>query len=509
MACCESNDLRAEEAFIKHDKPLPSLMVALIPIVFMMIFLFTGIFVFDSEPHIPILMSAVVAGIVAVCLGYSWLDIQKSITAGVALSVQALLILIILGTLIATWLASGIVPTMIYYGLNIISPDWFLPLAVVITSGVSLTAGNAWTAAGTVGIAVMGVGLVLGYDPAMVAGAVISGAYFGDKLSPLSETTNMAPGIIGVNLFDHIRYMLYTTIPAWLLTIVLFIILGYFTKTGVTDLSGITTLQKQLDDIFIISPWLILVPVSVLGMIMFKMPAIPGLIIGSLLGALVAFFIQGETVAALLNMMIVGFEKQTGNEMIDYLLNNGGIENMMPTVSLVMLAMSLGGILELTGSLETIVQRLLRFARSTGSLIATTAASSVTANIIACDQYLSILLPGRMYVQAYKDKGLELKNLSRTVEDAGTMTSPLVPWNTCGAFMATTLGVATIDYAPYVFLAFLSPIVAIIYGYTGFRIARVPLSERTDEPVDFDTSGSVLLDANPALTIEVMHHEKV
>src|SRR5699024_4569242 len=236
--------------------------------------------------------------------------------------------------------------------------------------------------------------------------------YFGDKLSPLSETTNMAPGIIGVNLFEHIRYMLYTTIPAWVITIILFLILGIFNRTEVTDVSDITLLQEQLDDIFIISPWLILVPITVLGMIMCKMPAIPGLVIGSLLGAIVAFFVQGETMTAILNMMIVGFEKQTGNEMIDYLLNNGGIENMMSTVSLVMLAMSMGGILELTGALETIVNRLLRFARSTGSLIATTAASSITANVIACDQYLSILLPGRMYIQAYKDKGLELKNLS-------------------------------------------------------------------------------------------------
>lgn len=509
MSCCDGRELNRDEVFIKRDKPLPSLKLALIPIVSMMILLFSGIFIFGAEPHIPVLLSAVISGILAIYLGYTWFEIEKAITAGVALSIQALLILIILGTLIATWLAGGIVPTMIYYGLNILSPDWFLPLAVVITSAVSLTSGNAWTAAGTVGIAVMGVGLVLGYDPAMVAGAVISGAYFGDKLSPLSETTNMAPGIIGVNLFDHIRYMLYTTIPAWVMTVILFVILGVMNRTDVTDLSEIVLLQNQLDEIFIISPWLILVPISVLGMIMCKMPAIPGLVIGSLLGAVVAFFVQGESIAAILNMMIVGFERETGNEVIDYLLNNGGIENMMATVSLVMLAMSMGGILELTGALETIVNRLLRFARSTGSLIATTAASSITANVIACDQYLSILLPGRMYVQAYKDKGLELKNLSRTVEDAGTMTSSLVPWNTCGAFMATTLGVATIEYAPYVFIAFLSPLVAIIYGYTGFKIARVPQSERTNEPVDLDSSGSVLIDANPALTLEDMtHHHK-
>ncbi len=500
MSCCDNGELRNDEVFIKRDKPLPSLKIALIPIICMVIFLFLGIFWFGAEPHIPILMSAVVAGGVALYLGYSWIEIEKGITAGVALSVQALLILIILGTLIATWLASGIVPTMIYYGLNILSPEWFLPLAVVITSLVALTAGNAWTAAGTIGIAVMGVGIVLGYNPAMVAGAVISGAYFGDKISPLSETTNMAPGIIGVNLFEHIRYMLYTTIPSWLLTIFLFFILGIFFKADVGNVSEITELQTQLKGIFTITPWLILVPVFVLGLIMFKVPAIPGLIIGSVLGALVALTVQGESMSSILNMMVVGFEKQTGNEMIDYLLNNGGMEAMMPTVSLVMLAMSLGGILELTGALETIVNRLLQFARSTGSLIATTVVSSITANVIACDQYLSILLPGRMYVHAYQDQGLELKNLSRTVEDAGTMTSSLVPWNTCGAFMATTLGVATVEYAPYVFIGFISPIIAIIYGYTGFKIARVSKGE--PEEVHYPDSGSVLVDANPVLVSE-------
>lgn len=508
MSCCDNSKLQSDEVYIKRDKPLPSLAVALVPIISMVVLLFFGIFWFGAEPHIPILLSAVIAGGVAIYLGYTWAEIEKGITAGVALSVQALLILIILGTLIATWLAGGIVPTMIYYGLKILSPEWFLPLAVIITSGVSLTAGNAWTAAGTVGIAVMGVGVVLGYNPAMVAGAVISGAYFGDKISPLSETTNMAPGIIGVNLFEHIRYMMYTTIPSWLITVALFFILGIFFKAEVGNLSDIEMLQSQLDEIFTISPWLILVPATVLTLIMFKVPAIPGLIIGSLLGAIVAIVVQGETIAAMLNMMIVGFEKDTGNEMIDYLLNNGGLESMMPTVSLVMLAMSLGGILELTGALETIVNRLLRFARSTGSLIATTAASSITANIIACDQYLSILLPGRMYVQAYKDQGLELKNLSRTVEDAGTMTSSLVPWNTCGAFMASTLGVATIEYAPYVFLGIISPIIAVIYGYTGFKIARVPKSEQDDELLDITTSGSILIDANPALTVEDMHQHK-
>lgn len=467
-------------ALIDKPKKIPSLKIAMIPLIAMAFFLFIGIFVLESEPQIPVLLSAIVAGIVAVYLGYSWKEIEAGITAGVALSIQALLILIVLGTLIATWLASGIVPTMIYYGLDILSPQWFLPLAVVITSAVALTAGNAWAAAGIIGIAVMGVGIILGYNPAMVAGAVISGAYFGDKISPLSETTNMASGILGVDLLEHIRYMLYTTIPSWVITVILFLILGMFYGGNAENVAEIAELQAMMDEIFLITPWLILVPIVVLGLIAMKVPAIPGLIIGAILGGAVAIGVQGETFKSVFDMMISGFEKETGNDIINELLNNGGIEAMMPTVALVMLAMSLGGILELSGILSAIVRSLQRFARSTGSLIATTAGSSIAANVIACDQYLSILLPGRMYVQAYKDQGLEMKCLSRTIEDAGTMTSPLVPWNTCGAFMATTLGVATIEYAPFVFISFLSPIIAIIYGYTGFKIARV----KTAKPVE-------------------------
>ena len=460
-------------ALIDKPKKSPTLKIALIPLISMAFFLFIGIFVLETEPQIPVLLSAVVSGIVAVYLGFSWKEIENGITAGVALSIQALLILIVLGALIATWLASGIVPAMIYYGLDILSPEWFLPLAVVITSAVALTAGNAWAAAGTIGIAVMGVGLILGYNPAMVAGAVISGAYFGDKISPLSETTNMASGILGVDLLTHIRYMLYTTIPSWVITVILFLILGMFYGGNADNVSEIAELQAKMDEIFIISPWLMLVPITVLGLIAMKVPAIPGLIIGVLLGAIVAVAVQDETFKATFDMMIVGFEKETGHDIINELLNNGGIESMMPTVALVMLAMSLGGILELTGILSTIVNSLQRFARSTGSLIATTVASSVVTNVVTCDQYLSILMPGRMYVKAYEEQGLQPKCLSRTIEDAGTMTSPLIPWNTCGAFMATTLGVATIEYAPFVFISILSPIIAIIYGYTGFKIARI------------------------------------
>lgn len=471
-----------------REKKTPTLFVAMIPIVAMVTILFIGLFVFEADAHIPLLLSAVVAGIVAKYLGYEWRELEKGIIKSVSLSLQALLILIIIGSIIATWLAAGIVPTMIYYGLDFLSPTYFLPMAAIICSIVAVASGNAWTAAGTIGIAIMGVGVGLGINPAMVAGAVISGCYFGDKISPLSETTNMAPGIVGVQLFDHIKHMSFTTFPALIIAVILYFILGFMNRGKGAGADEVAALQQQLADLFIISPWLLIVPVLVLGMIAMRMPAIPGLVIGSILGGIVAVLVQGVPVGEIFNIAVYGFSMETGNEVLDNLLNNGGTEAMMYTVSLVMIAMCFGGILEVSGVLNTIVNSLLKLAKSTGSLITTTVATSITANIVACDQYLSILIPGRMYLTAYKKRGLHPKNLSRTIEDAGTMTSPLVPWNTCGAFMAATLGVATFAYFPYAFLNLLSPIIAIIYAYVGFKIEKLPAEEM--EKIELEEQGA-------------------
>lgn len=459
------------------EKKTPSLGIALIPIIAMVTFLFVGIFVYEADAHIPLLISAAVASFVALYLGYSWKELEKGIVNAVSLALQALIILMIIGTIIGTWLAGGIVPTMIYYGLEILSPTYFLPAAAIICSIVAIASGNAWTAAGTIGIAIMGVGIGLGVNPAMVAGAVISGCYFGDKISPLSETTNMAPGITGVELFDHIKHMLYTTIPALAISVIIYFFIGIANKGQGAGVSEVEALQQNLSDLFVVSPWLLLVPIVVIGMIAKRVPAIPGLVIGSILGGIVAVTVQGSTVGDILAIMVYGFEMETGNEVLDNLLNNGGTEAMMYTVSLVMIAMSFGGILETSGVLQALVNALLRLAKSTGSLITTTVATCITANIVACDQYLSILIPGRMYLTAYKKRGLHPKNLSRTLEDAGTMTSPLVPWNTCGAFMTATLGVATFQYAPYAFLCFISPLIAIIYAYIGFKIEKLSPEE--------------------------------
>lgn len=452
----------------------PSIKVAMIPIVFMVVSLFLGISMYGLDPHIPLLLSGMVATMIAMWLGHSWNDIERSFLNTIRLSLQAVIILIIIGSIIGAWIAAGIVPTMIYYGLELLSPSYFLVSACAISCVVALASGNAWTAAGTIGIAIMGIGQGLGVDLAMVAGAVISGVYFGDKVSPLSETTNMAPGITGVELFEHIKHMMYTTVPALIIALILYTIIGLQLSDGHSSIAEVQTLQNQLSELFIISPWLLLAPMAVIGMMIFKVPAIPGLTIGSLIGVLFAMGFQSMDIGEAFNVMYYGYSKDVGIEIIDNLLNNGGMESMMYTVALILIAMSFGGILEKAGILEAIVVALLSFAKKTGSLIATTVATCIAANVIACDQYLSIILPGRMYAKAYHDRNLHPKNLSRTLEDAGTMTSPLVPWNTCGAFMYATLGVSALSYAPFAFLCILSPIIAIIYGYTNVKIEYLP-----------------------------------
>jgi Na+:H+ antiporter, NhaC family len=470
------------EKIVEKEKKIPPLWLALVPIFLMMAILFTGIFILEIDAHIPLTLSAAVAAVVALTLGYSWKELEKGMLNGISLSLQALIILIILGMLISTWLAAGIVPSMIYYGLDLLAPSFFLPLAIIICSLVAVASGNAWTAAGTIGIAVMGIGVVLGFNPAMVAGAVISGCYFGDKVSPLSETTNMAPGIVGVELFEHIRHLMYTTIPAWIISIILFFFLGLRFQPEGSRVGEIASLQQNLSELFLISPWLLLVPVFTLGLIMFRVAAIPSLLIGAFTGLIVAVLVQGQGFSDILGTMIYGYAIETENEVLSNLLNNGGTEAMMYTVSLVMLAMSLGGILEVSGILASIVNSLLKFAKSTGSLISTTVVTCIITNIVACEQYIAILLPGRMYLKAYRKRGLHAKNLSRTIEDAGTMTSPLVPWSTCGIFMTATLGVATIEYLPFVFLCILSPIIAVIYGFAGFAIEKQPYVEGEYDP---------------------------
>jgi NhaC family Na+:H+ antiporter len=406
---------------------------------------------------------------------------EEGIVRGIAVALKAILILMVVGMLIGTWIVSGIVPALIDSGLRLLSPSYFLLAACVVCSVVSLATGSSWTTAGTVGVALIGVGEGLGISPPMTAGAIVSGAYFGDKMSPLSDSTNLAPAVAGSELFEHIRYMLYTTLPALLVSLVLFGFLGWSAQQGSIDGSRVTAIRSVLAANFNLSPALLLAPALVIVVVALRVAALPALLGGTLLGGLMALWMQDSSLDQVLEVAQRGFVADTGSELVDELLTRGGLESMMSTVALVVCALTFGGIMERTGSLRTLAEVILRLARSTGSLVLATAASCIGTNIIAPDQYLSIIVPGRMYRESYEQRGLHPKLLSRTLEDAGTLSSPLVPWNTCGAFMSTALMVSSASYLPYAFVNLLTPVIAVSIAFSGFRIAKLPESASSSD----------------------------
>nr|WP_198154437.1 Na+/H+ antiporter NhaC [Plesiocystis pacifica] len=445
---------------------------ALIPVAVLIALLAYTIIVLEGSGHLPLVLGASVAGLVAWAHGYEWKAIQDGMVQAISMAMGAALILLTIGVLMGTWIAAGIVPAMIAWGLKLLSPAWFLPASCAVCSIVSLVSGSSWSTAGTVGIALIGIGEAMGVDPAMTAGAVISGAYFGDKLSPMSDTTNLAPAMAGAELFPHIRHMLWTTVPAWLLSMTAFTILGLrFDAAGAgTDVSAITGV---IDGQFSPSLLHLLVPAVVAVMVAFKLPALPTLLTGALLGGVLAW-IFGMPLDAVLATAMDGYKPETGSAAVDELLARGGLNSMASTVLLILCAMCFGGIMERTGQLRVLASKTLVVAKSQGSLITATILTSIGVNLLAADQYLAVVVPGRMYAEEYEKRGLDPRNLSRALEDGGTITSALIPWNTCGAFMASTLGVATFAYLPYCFLNLLNPMIGMLYGFTGWTL--IPLN---------------------------------
>jgi NhaC family Na+:H+ antiporter len=475
----------------------PSLVQSLIPVLVLIGLLAAGVYLFGDGSsggpnQIALILAAGVGIIIGIANGFTWKELEKGIVHGISLSLGAVLILLVVGSLIGSWILAGTVPTMIYYGLSLLSPSIFFAAACVICAFVSLATGSSWTTAGTVGVALIGIATAQGLNLGLAAGAVISGAYFGDKMSPLSDTTNLAPAMAGTDLFTHIRHMVWTTTPSILIALVLFAILG-FTGTTPTDTSSVAGIQQAIAAQFNIGLHVLLPVVVVLGLVVAKMPAFPALLIGALTGCVFAILFQQNAVlgyvgqsdlprsVALLKgawmSLFDGFRLESGNAALDELLSRGGMSSMLSTVWLILSAMMFGAVMETTGMLQRIAVTILGTVRGTGSLIAATLATSVGMNVIASDQYIAIVLPGRMFRAEYKRRGLHPKNLSRSLEDAGTLTSPLVPWNTCGAFMAQTLGVATFAYAPYAFFNWINPLVAAAYGFANFTIERLPASE--------------------------------
>ncbi|MEI6858091.1 Na+/H+ antiporter NhaC [Psychrilyobacter sp.] len=451
-----------------------TLMYALIPLLFLMGSLFYAIQIAQIDVHIPILASAFFAAGVAIFgLNYTWAEIEEGMIDTIKVSLQAIIILMIIGMVVGTWIQSGIVPTMIFYGLKILSPGIFLPATLIICAIVAVATGSSWTTAATVGIALIGVGEGLGIPRNIVAGAIISGAYMGDKLSPLSDTTNLAPAMAGTDLFTHIRHMLYTTVPSFIITLIMFAFLGR-KYTGVAlNTELIDKILGTLSGNFNLNPILLLVPVIVIGAVMMKVPAIPGLFGGAILGGIASIVFQGASVGSALTALHYGYSGETGLAMVDDLLNRGGLDSMMWTISLILCAMILGGIMEKTQMLATLALKILSVAHTTGDLILVSIITPIFVNTVAGDQYLSIVITGRMFKETYAERGLHPKNLSRSLEDSGTLTSPLIPWNTCGAYMIATLGLAPWTYVPYCFLNLINPVIAVIYGYTGFSIEKL------------------------------------
>lgn len=451
----------------------PMLWEALVPIIALIVLLSTAIIFYDASPHIPLILASCVAVLMAMKIGFKWSELEEGIINTIQMSMQAILILMVIGLVIGAWILSGTVPTMIFYGLKILSPGIFLFATCIICCIVSLATGSSWTTAGTVGIALMGVGMGLNIPAPYIAGSIISGAYFGDKMSPLSDTTNLAPAMAGSTLFDHVRHMIFTTGPSLIISLIIYAIMGLKYSGQDLDVSKLQVIFDGLQKSFVINPILLLPPVIVIILVVKKFPAIPGLFIGVVLGAILALTVQGTSYGDLLNVLNSGYTGDSGVKMVDELLNRGGLQSMMSTVSLILCAMCFGGVMERAGFLELLAERLLRFAVNTGSLVLVTIVSCIAVNILAGDQYLSIVIPGRMYKNEFEKRGLAPKNLSRCLEDAGTLTSPLIPWNTCGAFMSTTLGLSALVYLPFCFLNLINPLVSIFYGYTGITMEKL------------------------------------
>lgn len=471
----------------------PSLIVSLVPVFILVILLTANVIVYhDDSSYGPNQMALLATAMLTALIGVFHLkkpykDLEKRALETVGVSTQAVLILLVVGALIGIWILNGVVPTMVYFGIKLINPTIFLPVSLIICGVVSVATGSSWSTAGTVGIALIGIGKTLGIPEGMVAGAIVSGAYFGDKMSPLSDTTNLAPAMAGSDLFSHIKHMTFTTGPSIIITFIIFSILGAFYSGDHLDSTQIESVLATIDENFNISLWLFLLPIMVIAMVMKKIPAVPALVAGTVFGGVFALIFQQElimklaggdlTLKALYDVLLKtsynGFEIESGNKMIDKLFSRGGMSGMLNTVWMILMAMIFGGMMEVTGMLNTIAKSILSLVKGVTSLVAATIGSGIFLNLTTSDQYISIVVTGRMFKSAYQKFGLKPKNLSRAVEDGGTVTSVLVPWNTCGAYFSSILGVATMTYLPFAFFNLISPLMSILVAASGKTMERV------------------------------------
>src|SRR6056300_264830 len=475
---------------MKSTQPI-SLTLALTPLVLLVILLGINVFYFgdaslDGSNQFILLIGGFLAALVGFYQKVSYEDMMDAVSSNLKSTSGSLLILLMVGALSGSWLISGIIPSMIFYGIKILNPTVFLAASVVICALISVATGSSWTTSATVGIALIGVGNAMGVPVGMTAGAIISGAYFGDKMSPLSDTTNLAPVMAGGELFSHIRYMTYTTIPSIVITLIVFIVLSLGLEVNGTVETE--SLNAAIEERFFISPILFIVPVLVVVMIVKKTPPLIALLAGTLLGGVIALIFQPSIVASITGAHSLNFENgykgmltafttdvsvSTSNEALNDLFNSGGMDGMLGTIWLIICAMVFGGVMEAIGALNRITQSLLSLAESTFGLFASTVASCLAINLTASDQYLAIVVPGKMFSKAYKDRGLAPENLSRTLEDSGTVTSALIPWNTCGAYHSSVLGVPVFEYFIFAVFNYVSPFVTLTFAALNIKIKQL------------------------------------
>lgn len=457
---------------------------SLIALIFICVSVF-GTDALDGATQVSLLIASAICVLVGYLTGrVEWDALEREMTDKIASCMPSIIILLLIGAIGGTWMVSGIVPTMIYYGVQVLRPEWFLVSSSVFCALVSVMVGSSWTTVATIGVALMGIGRALGFDDGWVAGSIITGAYFGDKLSPLSDTTVLASSVSGTPLFTHIRYMMTTTIPTFCISLLVFTVAGLLIQvSGSSDVAFL----EELKDTFFISPWLLLVPVLTGVMIARRWPAMVVLFLAALMAAVVAGFCQPELIAQIAGRaedgLLASYEGvmkviyaptrlQTGSEMLDELVRTGGMAGMMPTVWLIICAQVFGGAVTATGVLRDMMGLLLRFVRGTGSLVGSTVMTGIFCNVALADQFLSIILTSSVFKDIYRERGYESRLLSRTCEDGATVTSVLVPWNTCGLVQSTVLGVATLTYLPYCFFNLLSPVASIVFAAFGWGIRR-------------------------------------
>ncbi len=490
-------------------KQEPTLLEALIPIIFLIILITLNVAIWGGDTlegsnQIALLSAASLAAIIGIARGHNWRDIRDQIVSTIGQAMPAILILLLIGALAGTWLLSGVVPSLIYYGLDVLNPHIFLAAAMIICVLVSLATGSSWSSIATIGVALLGIGHAMGFSDAVVAGAIVSGAYFGDKISPLSDTTNLAPAMAGTDLFTHIRYMMYTTIPSISIALVIYIVMGLtsdFNSIG----QSVHDVQLAINTKFHVTAWLFLVPVILFTIIIKKVPPLPALASGVLLGGIFAVIFQPQLILELahngneqqinanqgfftaqyaadaykvvLKAMYGNISVQTDNESVNNLFNTSGMAGMLKTIWLILSAMVFGGVMQSIGMLRRITSAIIKLVKSDVSLIASTAFSCMFFNSTASDQYIAIVVPGKMYSEAFRKRRLKPEVLSRTLEDSGTVTSVLIPWNTCGATQSSVLGVPVIAYLPYAFFNLISPIMTILFAYFNIKIRRFTQKE--------------------------------